>query len=78
LNSLAAVNSQISSVYTNNLLRSNFAFHTLAHHDEIIPILPGFDRAIGMFDTHLIPYVIEQGEKAAETELAYLARLLGN
>lgn len=31
---------QVNSVYTNNLLRANYAFHNLAHHAEIIPVLP--------------------------------------
>ncbi|GAB2593666.1 patatin-like phospholipase family protein [Ramlibacter solisilvae] len=66
----------MTSVYTNNLLRANFAFDNLAHHTEIIPILPNFDRPVRLFDTHLIPYVIEEGERAAEDQLPYLKRLL--
>jgi len=67
---------QVNSVYTNNLLRANFAFHNLAHHAEIIPILPDFGGEIGLFDTHKIPHVIEQGERATEAQLPYLHRLL--
>jgi NTE family protein len=66
----------ITSVYTNNLLRANFAFNNLAHHTEILPIIPQFDRPVRLFDTHLIPYVIEEGERAAEAQLPYLQRLL--
>jgi NTE family protein len=66
----------VTSVYTNNLLRANFAFNNLAHHAEIIPIMPDFDRPVRLFDTHLIPYVIEQGALAAEAELPYLRKLL--
>jgi NTE family protein len=66
----------ITSVYTNNLLRANFAFNNLAHHTEILPIIPDFDRPVRLFDTHLIPYVIEQGERAAEEQLPYLRKLL--
>jgi NTE family protein len=66
----------INSIYTNNLLRANYAFHNLAHHAEIIPVLPEFDRPVRLFDTALIPYVIEQGERAAEAQLPYLHRLL--
>jgi NTE family protein len=66
----------VTSVYTNNLLRANFAFNNLAHHTEIIPIMPEFDRPVRLFDTHLIPYVIEQGAIAAEAQLPYLQRLL--
>jgi NTE family protein len=66
----------VSSIYTNNLLRANYSFHNLAHHAEIIPILPEFDRQIGLFDTDKIPYVIEQGERAAEAQVPYLQRVL--
>lgn len=69
---------QINSIYTNNLFRANYAFHNLAHHAEIIPILPEFDRPVRLFDTHLIPYVIEQGERAAEAQLGYLKQLLAS
>jgi NTE family protein len=67
---------QINSVYTNNLLRASFAFHNLAHHSEIIPILPEFEKEVRLFDTDLIPYVIEQGERVAEAQLPYIHRLL--
>ena len=29
-----------------------------------------------MFDTEKIPYIIEEGERAAEAQLPYLSRLL--
>lgn len=67
---------QVNSIYTNNLLRANYSFHNLAHHAEIIPILPDFDEPIGLFDTGKFPYVIERGERAAEEQLPYLTRLL--
>jgi NTE family protein len=67
----------MNSIYTNNLLRANFAFHNLAHHAEIIPILPQFDGNIGLFDTHRFSHVIEQGERAAEEQLPYLRQLIG-
>ena len=66
----------ITSIYTNNLLRANFAFNNLAHHTEIIPIIPEFDRPVRLFDTHLIPYAIEEGARAAEGQLPYLRSLL--
>lgn len=68
----------ITSIYTNNLLRANFAFNNLTHHAEIIPILPEFDRPVRLFDTHLIPYVIEEGVRAAEAQLPYLHKLLAD
>ena len=68
---------QLNSIYTNNLLRANFAFHNLAHHAEIIPILPEFEGNVGLFDTHRFAHVIEQGARATEEQLPYLRELLG-
>lgn len=67
---------QLSSITSNNLLKANFAFHNLAHHAEILPIIPQFTQRIHLFDTDKIPYVIEEGERAAEQQLPYLRRLL--
>ena len=67
---------QVNSVYTNNLLRANYSFHNLAHHAEIIPILPDFEQEIRLFDTDKFPYVIEQGMRATEAQLDYLHRVL--
>ncbi len=68
---------QLNSIYTNNLLRASYAFHNLAHHAEIIPVLPDFDQRVSLFDTGKFSYVIEQGEKTAEQQLPYLKKLLG-
>ncbi|MFO7585927.1 MAG: patatin-like phospholipase family protein [Anaerolineales bacterium] len=67
---------EISSITSNNLLQSNFAFHNLAHHSEIIPIMPEFEHRIHLFDTDKIPYVIEVGERATEEQLPYIRKLL--
>jgi NTE family protein len=67
---------QVSAILSNNLLKSQFAFHGLAHHAEIIPILPQFKQRIRLFDTTKIPYIIEEGESAAREQLPYLLRLL--
>jgi len=75
--SLMRYNFQISSVTSNNLLKTNFAFHNLAHHSEIIPVLPEFKHRIKLFDTDKLPYVIEEGERAAEAQLAYIKGLIG-
>jgi len=75
ISSLMRYNFQISSMISNNLLKSNFAFHNLAHHSEIIPILPEFKYRIGLFDTDKLPYVIEEGERAAENQLPFIKSL---
>jgi len=67
---------QLSSILSNNLLKSQFAFHGLAHHAEILPIIPEFTQHVHLFDTGKIPYVIEEGERAAEAQMPYLTRLL--
>ncbi|HVF65307.1 MAG TPA: patatin-like phospholipase family protein [Casimicrobiaceae bacterium] len=67
---------QVSAILSNNLLKSQFAFHGLAHHSEIIPIIPRFTQRIRLFDTEKIPYIIEEGERAAEEQMPYLDRLL--
>jgi NTE family protein len=75
-NSLSSIVNQSINILTNNLLESTYAFYSMAHHAEVIPILPTFDRSIGLTEAHLIPYLIEQGEKAAEAQVPYLKRLL--
>ncbi|MCC6195204.1 MAG: patatin-like phospholipase family protein [Burkholderiales bacterium] len=67
---------QVSSILSNNLLKSQFSFHGLAHHAEVIPIIPQFKERIRLFDVDKIPSIIEEGERAAEAQLPYLSRLL--
>jgi len=65
-----------STIVTNHLLRATFAFYSVAHHAEVLPIMPILDRHIGLTETQHIPYLIEQGERAAEEQMPYLRRLL--
>ena len=67
---------QLSSITSNNLLKANYAFHNLAHHHEILPIIPQFTQKLHLFDTDKIPYVIEEGERAAERQIPYLRQLI--
>ena len=67
---------QISSIMTNNLLKSRFAFNNLAHHAEVILIIPEFRERVRLFDTEKVPYIISEGERAAEEQLPYIKRLL--
>jgi NTE family protein len=76
LSSISSVVLQATSLTINHLLRSTFAFYSAVHHAEIIPIMPTFDRPIKLTDAHQLPYIIEQGERAAEAELPYLRSLL--
>jgi NTE family protein len=76
IKSLSRYAFHLNSVMTNNLLRANFAFHNLAHHAEIIPIVPDFGEEISLFDTHKLPIVIQKGEEAMREQIGYLKKLL--
>jgi len=76
IRSLTAANTHLTSIYTNNLLRYSLAFHTLAHHHEIISILPEFEKRVSMSDTHLIPYLIEEGRQATLVQIDYIKQLV--
>jgi len=67
---------QVTTIMANHLLKSNFAFQNLVHHTEIIPIIPEFEKRIGLFDTSRVPYLIDKGEEAMEEQLPYLKKLL--
>jgi NTE family protein len=76
MRSYTAVTAHFNSLYMNNILKSTYAFYNAAHHAEIIPILPQFERAIGAFDVHMIPEIIAAGEQSARQQIPYLRRLL--
>ena len=75
IDSLLGIGNQAISIAINNLLHSTYAFYSAVHHAEIVPIMPAFDRPIEIGDTHLIPYIIEQGERATLAALPYLRQL---
>ena len=76
MNSYTAVTTHFNSLYMNNILKSTFAFYNAVHHAEIIPILPNFEKPVGTFDTAQIPYIIEQGERAAGQHIPYIKQLV--
>jgi NTE family protein len=67
---------QMSSIMTNNLLKAQFAFHSMVHHSEVIAIIPEFKQRIKLFDTDKIPYIIEEGERAMNEQMPYLRAFL--
>lgn len=67
---------QLSTIMTNNLLKASFAFHGLAHHSEVIAVIPQFSQRIRLFDTGKVPLLIDEGEAAMREQLPYLRRLL--
>ncbi|MDM0014408.1 patatin-like phospholipase family protein [Variovorax sp. J22P168] len=64
------------SITVNHFIRSQYALYSLTHHAEVIPILPVFERRVGLRDLDALPYVMALGERAAEAEVPYLRRLL--
>lgn len=75
IDSLLGIGNQSMSIAINNLLHSTYAFYSAVHHAEIVPILPAFDRPIEFGDSHLVPWIIEQGERATLAALPYLRQL---
>jgi NTE family protein len=75
IDSLPGVANQAMSVAIDNLLHSTYAFYSAVHHAEIVPVMPAFDCPIAVGDSHLIPYIIEQGERATLAALPYLRQL---
>jgi NTE family protein len=76
MRSYASVSAHFNSVYQNNILRTTFAFANLAHHGELIPILPQFEHPIGTFASDKVPDIIRAGASATEETLPYIHRLL--
>jgi NTE family protein len=74
--SMTAVQEQLTSIYTNTILNATYAFHNLAHHAEIFPIVPEFDEQVSMFDVAMIPAVIEKGEQATREQLPHILRAI--
>jgi len=67
---------QLQSMMMNHLVRAQYAFHNLSHHAEVLPIIPEFDKPVGLKDVHLVPQLVRCGEAAAELQMPYLRRLL--
>lgn len=76
LDSIPAIAAQTSTIAMNSLIRSTYAFYNAVHHAEIIPILPTFDQRISLRKTDLIPYIIAEGERAAELAMPHIKRTL--
>jgi NTE family protein len=74
--SLLSVAAQTSTITTNHLLRATYAFYSAAHHAELVPLMPDFGVKIGLTDTHRLPHIIEQGERAIEAQLPYIRRFM--
>lgn len=67
---------QLKSIIVNHLYRSQYAFYSLSHHAEVVPIIPDIDVKVGVRDVHMVPRLVELGEQAAEAALPALRRLI--
>lgn len=76
--SMTAVQEHLNNIYMNNILASSFAFNNLAHHAEIVSIIPEFDGSISMFDVDKTPEVIERGEQVTRQKITYIKQLVEN
>ena len=75
-NSISDYLLHLSGILSNNLLQASFAFYSLAHHAEILSIVPHFADDIHMFDTYRVPEIIKVGEAEGEKMLPKLKQML--
>jgi NTE family protein len=76
-NSLSEYVLHLSGVISNNLLNASYAFYNLAHHSEVLLIMPNFESDIQMFDAEKLPEIIKAGEVEAEKIMPQLKHMLG-
>ena len=67
---------QVTSVYTNSLLRAGLARDRLAHGPTVVPVLPTFERPPGLLGTRQLAAIVRRGEAAAEAALPALQQAL--
>lgn len=75
-NSISDFLHHINGILSNNLLNASYAFYNLAHHSDVIPIIPQFKEAIDFFDTEKVPDIIKAGEEEAEKKIPEIKSLL--
>jgi NTE family protein len=67
---------QMNAILSNNLMQARLALQTAVHHSEVIVMMPQFKQTIRLFDTGKVPYIIEEGKRAAEQHIPYMRSLL--
>lgn len=77
-NSISNYLLNLIGIISNNMLHAAIAFGNLAHHDEIIAIVPDLADDIHLFDTHRVPEIILAGEIEAQKHVDYIKRLVGD
>jgi NTE family protein len=67
---------QMFNILTSELLALKMGFFGLAHHSEIVMIIPEFEGEIKLTDVHKIPEIILQGEKETAKHIKYIRQLI--
>jgi NTE family protein len=67
---------QRNAILANNLLRAKLAFHSAAHHAEMIIIFPEFRPRAAALAKDRLGVLIDAGEQAALQQMPYLHHLL--
>ena len=70
------VASRLNAILANNLLRAKLAFHSAAHHAEMIIIFPEFRHRARRSGKDNLAWIIGEGEQAALQQMPYLHHLL--
>jgi NTE family protein len=76
MRSYTSVASHFNSIYMNHILRATFAFSNLAHHGEVIPVLPEFEGPTGTYSAGQIAHLVEAGARATEEALPHIRQAL--
>jgi NTE family protein len=66
---------QVTSAMTNNLMHARLAAAESSGM-EMLRIFPTLERRVGLFDTKAMPYLVQEGRRAAEAAMPALAALL--
>lgn len=72
------VTGQLNAILANNLLRAKLAFHSTAHHAEMIIVFPEFKHRAGQFGKDKLAGIVDGGEQAALQQMPYLHHLLAS
>ena len=67
---------QMFTILINELLKLKMAFYSLAHHSEIIMIIPEFKEDIQLTETNRIPEIVALGEEETKKHIDYIKRLI--
>jgi NTE family protein len=76
INSPVSYAMQMVNIQVNHLSSTLSGYYNLAHHSEIITIIPEFKDSIKVNDVHKVPYIINEGEKEAEKQIKYIKKIL--